>query len=205
MKNMSYQKDFIDVVCSELTNKKISTTNKNILIRFCENFLEFHDDELEPPSSMISLLTSSCGNKYPQVISNTINCFGFKHFCFEDMAKFLIDDYENYKIWPGFGHPKYKNEDPRVKSCLDFMNGVQYQGFYVSKILSLQSKTKHPLNIGGLFTAFLLDVGFTEKNISYFPIIIRCIGITKIYQKSNNIKFQSSYEVIKEFNSTHCN
>lgn len=199
-KNTQSQKDLIDFICLKLINKTITDKEKKILLGFFDCFYDFSEDSIEPPSSMVALLTISCGMKYPQVVSNTVNCFGKKHFCFEDIAEAILKNFEGYKTFPGFGHPKYKKEDPRAKRCISLIQQEKYQGEHINRIILSSKKIKPVLNIGGLFTAFLLDLGFTVKNISYLPIVARMIGITNIYQKSDNIEFCNPYDTIYRFN-----
>lgn len=205
MKNTQSPKDLIDFITLKISHKKITEQEKKILLVFFECFYDFFEDSIEPPSSMVALLTISCGMKYPQVLSNTINCFGEKHFCFEDIAEAILEGFAGYQTFPGFGHPKYKEEDPRVKRCISLIQEEKYQGKYTNQIILLSKNVKPVLNIGGLFTAFLLDLGFNIKNISYLPIIARMIGITNIYQKSSNIEFRNPYDTIYRFNHPDSN
>jgi len=205
MKNTQSPKDLIDFICFKLTGKMLTEKEKKILLVFFECFYDFSEDSIEPPSSMVALLTTSCGMKYPQVLSNAINCFGEKHFCFEDMAVAILKDFEGYKIFPGFGHPKYKKTDPRTEICISAIELEGYNGEQTNKVINISKNINLALNIGGLFTAFLLDLGFSIKNISYFPIIARLIGITNIYQESENIKFDNSYDTIRKFNHSDHN
>jgi hypothetical protein len=199
MKNSPSQ-DLIDFICFKLIGKTPTEKEKKILLVFFECFYDFSEDSIEPPSSMVALLTASCGMKYSQVLSNTLNCFGEKHFCFEDMAEAILKDFDGYKIAPGFGHPKYKKVDPRTEQCISSIKSEKYEGKYTNRIIEFSKTFKSVLNIGGLFTAFLLDLGFNVKNISYLPIIARIIGVTKIYQKSDNVKFDNAYDTIYKFN-----
>lgn len=203
MNSQNSQNDFIDFISLKLINKKISPQEKQILYFFAEVLYEYDDGDLlqlEPPSSMVTLMLSVCGNKYPQAISSSINCFGQKHFCFEDVAEAIEKGYQNYKYYPGFGHPLYKKEDPRVIKCLKFIEAKKYESKFIHQIVEFSNKQKICLNIAGLITAFLMDLGFTKYNISYFPIIIRMIGMTNIYEKAkkNKLKVFSS-KAIKEF------
>ena len=200
MKNTQSPKDLIDFITLKLINRKITDKEKQILLLFFDCFYDFSEDSIEPPSSMVALLTTSCGMKYPQVLSNTLNCFGEKHFCFEHIAEAILKDFNGYKIFPGFGHPKYKKEDPRTKLCISLIREQKYKGEYTNKVIEFSRTLKPVLNIGGLFTAFLLDLGFSSKNVSCIPIIARIIGITNIYQKANNINFGNPYDTIYKFN-----
>lgn len=204
-------KDFIDIITLNLIDKTISKKEKQILCFFAESFFTFEEDEIEPPSSMIVLMSTICGSKYPQVISSSINSFGEKHFCFEKICEDILNCINTSKIpYHGFGHPKYKTGDPRVQKILKFMSHIKYikknNVLYMIDLDQNFSKQKNNakvqrLNIGGLFAAFLIDIGFNKNNISYMPIIIRMIGMTNIYQKVKNkqIKFGNAHEAIIKY------
>lgn len=203
MNTQDSSKDLIDFITLKLINKKLSNKEKRILFFLAENLYQYKDGdlfELEPPSSMTAFMSAICGLKYPQVIANSINCFGQKHFCFEDVAEAIQKKYTDYKYYPGFGHPMYKKNDPRVLKCVRFIKKEKFEGQNIKFLLDYSKSQKLCINIAGLATAFLLDLGFTKYNISYFPIAIRMIGLSLIYEnvKTNKYKVFSS-KAIKQF------
>ena len=84
---------------------------------------------------------------------------------------------------PGFGHPTYKKEDPRVQIIENYWLG-ELPLFY-QHMKDLSEDTGLSLNMAGALTPFLMEIGFKRHNIDSFPLMCRMIGLTKIY---NNIK-----------------
>lgn len=200
-------KDFIDQIIFSLTEKKINNKQRRILKACFDEFWEFSDDPIEPPSSQICLLTASCDQKLPQALSSAINSFGEVHFPFRNVCEHIKRcyiksyRYSNAKI-PGFGHPKYKNGDPRVKKLLILCEKIKYNSYSLPFMLEIAKDYHLKLNFAGFLTCILMDCGCDEHNIEAFPIICRTIGLTKVYRtaKLKRIKFQSGYDVIKEYN-----
>lgn len=188
----------------KLTGIKISQKQEKLLTKIFEEFYTF-EDEIEPPSSMVMMMSSVCHDKLPQALSNSINCFGNNHGCFSDAAKLILDDYQRKtKNYPGFGHPKYKTEDPRVVSVLSYAKKIGYKSLNIDNSCIFAQKIGLPLNFGGLIACVLLDCGCNIHNIDLFPIFCRSVGFAKIYQKSKDLhlKLSSSHELIDKYNST---
>ena len=195
-------KDFIDQIIFSLTDKKINNKQRRILKACFDEFWEFSDDPIEPPSSQICLLAASCDQKLPQALSSAINSFGEVHFPFRDVCKYLTNSqYRGEKV-PGFGHPKYKKGDPRVDRLLKLCEKVKYKSSNLLFLIKQGKRLYLKLNFAGFLTCILMDCGCDEHNIEAFPIICRTIGLTKVYRtaKLKCIKFQSGYDVIKEYN-----
>jgi len=198
--------DFLDCFFKKLTGKNISLQQKLLLETAFNEFYDFEEDVIEPPSSHVAMLSSACGIKLPQVLSSTINTFGKYHFCFSDAAEFILNNYTtDKKYFPGFGHPKYKKFDPRVKNLLSKTKKLNYTNQYLDTSLKFSKENKILLNFSGFIVCVLLDCGCNIYNIDLFPIVCRTVGLTKIYEKVNlkKIKFASSYEIVKKFNSTN--
>lgn len=186
-----------------LNGIEITEKQSLLLLKSFEQFYTFFEDDIEPPSSSVALLTASCGMKFPQVLANSINCFGEKHFCFSDAAKLILDDYRvQNKKYPGFGHPKYKKEDPRVSALLQYAKDIKYNSVNLKSSVEFAQKIKLCLNFAGFIACVLLDCGCTVHTVDVFPIICRTVGIAKIYQRSfeYGIKFDSAYEIVKKYN-----
>jgi hypothetical protein len=196
-------KDFIDQIIFSLTEKKINNKQRRILKACFDEFWEFSDDPIEPPSSQICLLAASCNQKLPQALSSSINSFGEVHFPFRNVYEYIQygTPHVGYKI-PGFGHPKYKNGDPRVKRLLSLCKKIKYNSLNLLTMLETSENICLDLNFAGFLTCILIDCGCDEHNIEAFPIICRTIGLTKVYRtaKLKCIKFQSGYDVIKKYN-----
>jgi hypothetical protein len=194
-------KDFISSIFLSLTGKKLEKEQQRILKKCFEEFWQFKDDPIEPPSSQLCLLMASCQQKLPQVLSSTINSFGEAHFCFSKVYLFVTDgDYEGATI-PGFGHPKYKNGDPRVQKLIKYCKSIGYKNDYLDQMIYYGKFNKLELNFAGFFSCLLIDCGCNEYNIDLFPILCRMVGLTKIYAdaKTKGIEFASGYDVIKKF------
>lgn len=198
--------NFFESLFLKLNNKQI-TNEQNKLLEFiaCELFT-FDDDEIEPPSSMIALQATVCGQKLPQVLASSINTFGVHHACFSEALQFILDDYKtSKKYYPGFGHPKYKDFDPRTKRALEMVSILNYSSINIQKSCDFAHAVGLPLNIGGLAACILLDCGCNIYNADIFPIICRSVGFTIIHQnaKQEKIKFSSSYDIIRRYNKTN--
>lgn len=198
--------NFLQSYFLKLTGHKICAKQEKILNCIFEELYTFKDDELEPPSSQVAVLTSACGQSLPQVLANSINCFGVYHGCFSDALEFILKNYKTEKnYYPGFGHPKYKENDPRVDTCLELVNKINYESLNINNSLKFAHDTGLPLNLGGFTACILLDCGCSVHNADLFPIICRSLGFTKIYEHSkiNKIRFSSGYDIIKKYNSTN--
>jgi len=203
--NLPYKdlnKDFISYATQKLINKKLN--KKQIkLLNFIVNILyQFEYDELTPSSSMIAFLMSGAGLDYPQVISSSINSFGKNHLCFTEMAEFILNDYKiNSKYYPGFGHPIFKGQDPRIIAIIKQMEKLNIKSKKLQKSLSFAKEKDICLNIGGCCVAVLLDLGFDKYTVNYFPSISRMLGLSLIYKKSKekNLRFATAKDSIDKY------
>lgn len=189
----------IDGISGNLDDKKI-----RILELAYDIFRTFGPDEAEPPSSAICLMMTACGQKLPQVLASSINSFGETHFCFSEVYKYIRNK-DHCNMWPGnipgLGHPKFKNEDPRVKYLIEYCEKVEYKNTNLN-FMAKQSKDKNLcLNFAGFLTCILIDCGFDEHNIDLVPMIWRMVGLTNMHQKAKlaGVKFQSSYGILEEY------
>lgn len=185
-----------------LNGVNISKKQELLLTKIFEEFYTFHEDEVEPPSSAIALLTSSCGHKLPQVLGCAINSFGANHGCFSDAAELILNDFQRKsKTYPGFGHPKYKNEDPRVTEVLTYAKRIKYSSVNINNSVEFSKKIKRPLNFGGLMACILLDCGCTLETVDLFPIVCRSVGFALIHRRAREqkIKLSSSHDVLGKY------
>lgn len=183
------------------------TDDQNEILEFIANELfSFDDDEIEPPSSAIALYATTCGQKLPQVIASSINVFGVKHACFSSALNFITDNYKTEsRFYPGFGHPKYKDFDPRTQRTLEKIATLNYSSVNIQNSCNFAKQVNLPLNIGGLTACILLDCGCNVYNADIFPIICRSVGFTLIHQKAihKKIKFSSSYDTLQRYNQSN--
>jgi citrate synthase len=196
--------NLIKFILLELTGKEISEKQEKILELIFQELYTFKESELEPPSSMVAFQACICGNKFPQIVASAINCFGEKHGCFSDALKFIKNDFPlDNKRFSGFGHPKYKEEDPRATKIIKYAKELNYKNDYLMKAVNFSIVNNIPINIGGVAACVLLDCGCEEIAADYFLIAARTLGFAKICQlvKSKKIKFGNSYETPKAYNS----
>lgn len=198
--------DFLTSVFEQLNNKRLNKKEIKVLNFVLQKLFMFENNNLRPPSSIITMLSTSCGLDYPQTIASVINTFGVKHFCITETAHFILNDFKtNKKYFPGFGHPEYKNGDPRVKDIIKFLNENKFKSQKFIKLIKFGlNKKVHP-NILGASVAILLDLGCSIHTINYFPIIARMVGFTLIYKKTKlaKIKFNDSIKSINQYNKTY--
>ena len=196
---------FFESLFLKLNNKQITSEQNKLLEFIAAELFTFEDDEIEPPSSMIALQATACGQKLPQVLASSINTFGVHHACFSEALQFIINGYKtDKKYYPGFGHPRYKDFDPRTKRVLEKALIINYSNDNIQKSCEYSHAVGLPLNIGGLTACVLLDCGCNVYNADLFPIICRSVGLTLIHQnaKQEKIKFSSSYDIIRKYNNT---
>ena len=196
---------FFESLFLKLNDKQITSEQNKLLEFIAAELFTFEDDEIEPPSSMIALQATACGQKLPQVLASSINTFGVHHACFSEALQFIINGYKtDKKYYPGFGHPRYKDFDPRTKRVLEKALIINYSNDNIQKSCEYSHAVGLPLNIGGLTACVLLDCGCNVYNADLFPIICRSVGLTLIHQyaKQEKIKFSSSYDIIRKYNNT---
>lgn len=195
-------KNFIEFAVFKLIDKKLSK-KETIIINFMLNLMHTFDlEELIPASSMIAFLMTGCGLDYPQVLSASINSFGKNHYCFTDIANFMLNNFKTEsKYFPGFGHPVFKDKDPRVEAIIELMQDLKYESPTLKKAIKFSESKKINLNIGGICAAILIDCGFDSYTINYFPVISRMLGISLIYKKlkNNNVRFATSLDNIDKY------
>ena len=194
--------DFLEFAYSKLLNKKISNKQKKILNLLLIELYDFEPNSLIPNSSMICFLTAASERDYPQSIASAINCFGNAHFPFTKIAEFILNDFKTSdKYYPGFGHPIYKKNDPRIESLIYKIKQLKYNTPYIEKCLKFSKTNDLPLNIGGFCAAALLDIGFDIHTINYFPTISRMLGLSLVYSKvkNNNLRSATSLDIIEKY------
>ena len=64
---------FFESLFLKLNNKQITSEQNKLLEFIAAELFTFEDDEIEPPSSMIALQATACGQKLPQVLASSIN------------------------------------------------------------------------------------------------------------------------------------
>ncbi len=191
-------KSLTSLIFKELTGKDISPDQESFLDEVAPIVADFKYDLLEPPSSASVALSVSCKKDLYQTLSNSMGLWGDNHFVFSDVVRqWRSGDYP--ELIAGMGHPKFKNGDPRVveierlatKHNLSFPSLGSFKEFATYRGLHV--------NLAGCLGTILCDMGFTEDNVDFFPMIWRFLGLTKLYGFLNNkIKLGSGIDCIKE-------
>jgi len=191
-------KSLTSLIFKELTGKDISPDQESFLDEVALIVADFKYDLLEPPSSASVALSVSCKKDLYQTLSNSMGLWGDNHFVFSDVVRqWRSGDYP--ELIAGMGHPKFKNGDPRVveierlatKYNLSFPSLGSFKEFATHRGLHV--------NLAGCLGIILCDMGFTEDNVDFFPMIWRFLGLTKLYGFLNNkIKLGSGIDCIKE-------
>jgi hypothetical protein len=191
-------KSLTSLIFKELTGKEILPVQEAFLDEVAPIVADFKFDLLEPPSSASVALSVACKKDLYQTLSNSMGLWGNNHFVFSDVVRqWRTGDYP--EIIAGMGHPKFKEGDPRTveierlvaKHDLVFPSLVPFKEFASRKGLCV--------NLAGCLGIILHDMGFTEDNVDFFPMIWRFLGLTKLYGFLNNeIKLGSGIGCIKE-------
>ena len=186
------------LIFKELTGKEILPAQEAFLDEVAPIVADFKYDLLEPPSSTSVALSVACKKDLYQTLSNSMGLWGDNHFVFSDVVRqWRTGDYP--ELIAGMGHPKFKGADPRVveierlgvKHKLTFSSLVSFKEFAAHKSLYV--------NLAGCLGVILYDMGFTEDNVDFFPMIWRFLGLTKLYGFLNDeIKLGSGIDCIKE-------
>jgi citrate synthase len=186
------------LIFKELTGKEISPAQEAFLDEVAPLVADFKYDVLEPPSSTSVALSVACKKDLYQTLSNSMGLWGDNHFVFSDVVRqWRTGDYPEFIA--GMGHPKFKGGDPRVveierlaaKHNLIFPSLGSFKEFGAQKGLRI--------NLAGCLGIILWDMGFTEDNVDFFPMIWRFLGLTKLYGFLNDeIKLGSGIECIKK-------
>lgn len=185
------------LIFKELTGKEILSEQEAFLDEVAPIVAAFKYDLLEPPSSASVALSVACKKNLYQTLSNSMGLWGDNHFVFSDVVRqWRKGDYP--EIIAGMGHPKFKEGDPRtgeieqlaVKHNISLSSLRSFKQFGVQRGLHV--------NLAGCLGMILLDMGFTEDNVDFFPMTWRLLGLTKLYSFLNNeIKLGSGIDCIK--------
>lgn len=152
------------------------------------------DHGVEPSSVVAARNVYSGGSPLQAAVASGVLAFGeyhggaieesmktFKKYEGES-AKKLVDDFNREgKRVSGFGHRIY-SLDPRTQKLLEIAKELGFFGKYVKFALEVEKELstankKLPLNIDGIFSALLLEMGFHPKSGKGFFIIARVPGL----------------------------
>ncbi len=186
------------LIFKELTGKEILPAQEAFLDEVALIVADFKYDLLEPPSSASVALSVACKKGLYQTLSNSMGLWGDNHFVFSDVVRqWRTGDYP--ELIAGMGHPKFKGGDPRTAEIerLAAKHNVAFPSLEPFKEFAAL-RGLH-VNLAGCLGIILWDMGFTEDNVDFFPMIWRFLGLTKLYGFLNNkIKLGSGIDCIKE-------
>ena len=186
------------LIFKELTGKEILPAQEAFLDEVAPIVADFKYDLLEPPSSTSVALSVACKKDLYQTLSNSMSLWGDNHFVFSDVVRqWRTGDYPEFIA--GMGHPKFKEGDPRV---VEIERLAAQHNLIFPSLGSFKEFAAHKglyVNLAGCLGVILYDMGFTEDNVDFFPMIWRFLGLTKLYGFLNNeIKLGSGIDCIKE-------
>ena len=186
------------LIFKELTGKEILPAQEAFLDEVAPIVADFKYDLLEPPSSASVALSVACKKGLYQTLSNSMGLWGDNHFVFSEVIRqWRTGDYP--ELIAGMGHPKFKEGDPRaieieqlaVKHSLALPSLESFKEFAAHRGLHV--------NLAGCLGMILWDMGFTEDNVDFFPMVWRFLGLTKLYGFLNDeIKLGSGIDCMKE-------
>ena len=186
------------LIFKELTGKDIFPAQEVFLDEVAPIVADFKYDLLEPPSSASVALSVACKKDLYQTLSNSMGLWGDNHFVFSEVIRqWRTGDYP--ELIAGMGHPKFKEGDPRaieieqlaVKHSLALPSLESFKEFATHRGLHV--------NLAGCLGMILWDMGFTEDNVDFFPMVWRFLGLTKLYGFLNDeIKLGSGIDCMKE-------
>lgn len=148
---------------------------------------------LEPPSTFVARTTASTGNSIHVALAAGILNFGQHHGgAVEDAINVFSDDRSPQEIVnayalqqkpiPGFGHKKYKEEDPRATALFEIASMDQFEvskerARAIERELSQHKGRKIPLNVDGAIAALLTPMGFDGETARALFILGRLPGL----------------------------
>jgi len=98
-------------------------------------------------------------------------------------AETVADNLKRKKRFPGYGHPAYKDVDPRTKRLFDVAAEVGVSGKYIvlarliETEIERQGGRKLPLNATGAIGALLCEIGFPVAAMRGVAVISRTSGL----------------------------
>ena len=186
------------LIFKELTGKEILPVQEAFLDEVAPIVVDFKYDLLEPPSSASVALSVACKKDLYQTLSNSMGLWGDNHFIFSQVVRqWRSADYSERIA--GMGHPKFKGDDPRVVEIerLALKHNLVFSSLNSFKEFAEQ-KGLH-VNLAGCLGIILWEMGFTEDNVDFFPMVWRFVGLAKLYGFLNEeIKLGSGIDCIKE-------
>ena len=186
------------LIFKELTGKEILPNQEAFLDEVALVVADFKYDLLEPPSSASVALSVACQKNLYQTLSNSMGLWGDNHFVFSDVVRqWRTGDYPEFIA--GIGHPKFKGSDPRTTEIEKLASQHNLTFPSLGSFKEMAEHKKLHVNLAGCLGLILFDMGFTEDNVDFFPMMWRFLGLTKLYGfLKGEIKLGSGIDCIKE-------
>ena len=186
------------LIFKELTGKEILPNQEAFLDEVALVVADFKYDLLEPPSSASVALSIACQKNLYQTLSNSMGLWGDNHFVFSDVVRqWRTGDYPEFIA--GIGHPKFKGSDPRTTEIEKLASQHNLTFPSLGSFKEMAEHKKLHVNLAGCLGLILFDMGFTEDNVDFFPMMWRFLGLTKLYGfLKGEIKLGSGIDCIKE-------
>ena len=186
------------LIFKELTGKEILPNQEAFLDEVALVVADFKYDLLEPPSSASVALSVACQKNLYQTLSNSMGLWGDNHFVFSDVVRqWRTGDYPEFIA--GIGHPKFKGSDPRTTEIEKLASQHNLTFPSLGSFKEMAEHKKLHVNLAGCLGLILFDMGFTEDNVDFFPMMWRFLGLTKLYSfLKDEIKLGSGIDCIKE-------
>ena len=186
------------LIFKELTGKDVLPAQEAFLDEVAPIVADFKYDLLEPPSSASVVLSIACKKSLYQTLSNSMGLWGENHFVFSDVVRqWRTGDYPD--LIAGMGHPKFKGGDPRAREIeqLALKHKLSLPSLESFKEFAAQRGLR--VNLAGCLGIILWDMGFTEDNVDFFPMVWRFLGLSKLYGALNNrVDLGRGIDCIKE-------
>ncbi len=153
------------------------------------------DHGMGTTSSMTTRFVMSGGNTLNAAVAGGVlslgdyhggaieNCMKQLQEASEDPETFVTNMLENKKIIFGFGHKHYKEADPRTQRILALCEKLGYTSKYIDtvkkigELIEQKKGRKLPINIDGIMSAILLEMGFQSNVGKGIFIIARTPGL----------------------------
>jgi|ETNmetMinimDraft_30_1059905.scaffolds.fasta_scaffold12142_2 citrate synthase len=186
------------LIFHELLGKDPSPKEESFLDEAAPIVADFKHDFLEPPSSTSVALSVACGKNLYETLSNSMGLWGSNHFVFSKVVRQWRTGEYPERI-AGMGHPKFKGPDPRSVEIEHLALKYNISTRSLSSFKEFANEKQLNVNLAGCLGLILWDMGFTEENVDFFPMIWRLVGLTKLYGFLNGeIKLGAGIDCVKK-------
>jgi citrate synthase len=225
LQNLIKEADFVSTLFLSITAQKPSPKQKKLLNAILVAAI---DHGINPASGFVPRVVAASGNNVQTAMASTLLAIGPYHGgavagsmnffleikkqgqSVEQNCEALIKKYKaDKKRVPGFGHRKYKNQDPRAQLLLNIAraNNLEIDFINLAEMVELNLEKEHgkklPLNIDGALGALLLTLGFLPNAGNAIFALARVAGsiahILEEQQSKKWVKRLSDKSVVYEY------